>query len=77
MARLPRLSLVNIAIGLTVAAIAGCIWASTVQPGNNVRYWFADALWIFANNLGSSLVLAAVCAWVLALVVGLIRLHHR
>lgn len=77
MAKFLRFSLVNVALGLTVAAIASSLWASTVQSGHNVRYWFADALWMFANNLSTLLVLVALCTWILAGVVALIRLRQR
>ena len=72
-----RPRLVNIALGLTAAAISSCLWASTVQAGDNERYWYADTLSLFAHNLSFLLVLAALGFWVLAGMTAFVKLLQR
>ncbi len=74
-----HLRLVNVATGLTVAAILCCIVTSRLPIGNYnlLHYTWREPLLAFANRLSFSLILAAFSAWVLAGLAALIRLHRQ
>jgi len=73
---LRRFRLVNVAIGITVAAILCLVWACSipVKEGKATVYSFTGALALFAGELSEALVLAALCAWALTGIAALVGL---
>lgn len=75
----PRLRLINVAIGLSAAALLSFLWAKQIpiRDGKATIYSFTNTLGLYSEQLTYLLILTALCAWALTGILALIRLCRR